>query len=159
VAVIEPARRRFVAEARTATLATIASDGRPRLVPVCFALAPEDIAGRPVIWTPLDEKSKRDPDPRHLARVRDILILPSVTLLVDRWDEDWSRLAWVRLYGAGELLEPQPHERDEHARALGALREKYPQYRDQDLEHRPVIRIRVERVVVWDAQEGSLSGA
>jgi PPOX class probable F420-dependent enzyme len=148
--ILTDSERAFLAAERRATLATTAGDGRPRLVPICFVLAERDDArGRPVVYTPLDEKAKRDPDPRTLARVRDILVLPEVTLLVDRWDEDWTRLAWIRLYGAGELLEPQPHERTEHAEAVRALREKYPQYRDQAIDARPIIRVSCDRAAVW----------
>ena len=43
---------RFVSEARTATLGTIAEDGRPRLVPICFVLDGD------VLFTPIDEKPK-----------------------------------------------------------------------------------------------------
>lgn len=149
---LDDAQRAFVAAARRATLATIAPDGRARLVPVCFALAPADGAdGHPVIWTPLDEKPKQAADPRALARVRDLLARPAVTLLVDRWEEDWTRLAWVRCYGTGELLEPEPREAHEHAAAVTALRAKYPQYAGHDLETRPVIRIAVDRVTAWGA--------
>jgi hypothetical protein len=83
--------------------------------------------------------------------VRDLLVLPEVTLLAERWDEDWSRLGWLRAYGTAELLEPESRERSEHAAALAALREKYSQYRDQRLEERPVIRILVTRSVSWGA--------
>ncbi len=66
--VLTPAARAFLAGARRAILATVAPDGRPRLVPVCFALAPDDDArGRPILYTPLDEKPKRVGDPHHLA--------------------------------------------------------------------------------------------
>ena len=148
--VLTPQERAFLSDARRATLATTAPDGRPRLVPGCFILAaaPDEV-GRPLVYTPLDEKPKQSPDPRRLARVQDLLVLPDVTLLVDRWDEDWSRLAWVRAYGVGELLEPQPHEREEHGRAVSALRDKYPQYRNQALEERPVVRIALTRAVSW----------
>lgn len=149
--VLSEAELRFVAGERRAVLATRAPDGRPRLVPVCYVLTGEDEHGRPILFSPLDEKPKRSADPYQLARVQDLLVLPEATLLVDRWDEDWSRLAWVRLYGTAELLEPQPHERDEHAAAVAALREKYPQYLDQGLEARPVIRIAVTRAVSWGA--------
>jgi PPOX class probable F420-dependent enzyme len=142
--------RAFVADRRTATLATTAPDGRPRLVPVCFVLASAvDAVGRAILYTPLDEKPKATTDPRGLARVRDLLILPEATLLVDRWDEDWNQLGWVRLYGRGELLEPEPHEVAEHAAAVDALRAKYPQYRLHDLESRPIIRIVVDRARAW----------
>ena len=43
----------FVAQARTATLGTIAEDGRPRLVPICFVLDGD------VLFTPIDEKPKQ----------------------------------------------------------------------------------------------------
>jgi PPOX class probable F420-dependent enzyme len=151
-AVLSPEQRRFLEECRRATLATRGTLDRPRLVPICYALAPTDDArGRAVLYSPLDEKPKRTDDPRELARVRDILVLPDVTLLVDRWDEDWSRLAWLRLYGTAELLEPQPHEAEEHAAALAMLRERYPQYREQRLEARPVLRIAVDRALDWGA--------
>src|SRR3954468_23672748 len=94
-----PGPRPFVAAGRTATLATLDPEGQPRLVPICFVVGADDRMGRALVYTPIDEKPKASPDPRRLARVRDLLILPAATLLVDRWDEDWSRLAWVRLYG------------------------------------------------------------
>lgn len=150
--VIMQDQRGFLAEARRATMASMSPEGRPRLVPICFAVADgTDTVGRVRVYTPLDEKPKRDADPRKLARVRDLLVLPEVTLLVDRWDEDWTRLAWLRAYGTGELLEPQQHERDEYAVAIKLLREKYPQYRDHALEDRPIIRISIDRVVDWSA--------
>jgi PPOX class probable F420-dependent enzyme len=153
--VLDHAQRAFVAGARRATLATTAPDGRPRLVPICHVLAPHDDAiGRPLVYTPLDEKPKRDADPHALARVRDLLVLPQATLLVDRWDEDWTRLGWVRLYGTGELLEPEPREVEEHADAVRALREKYPQYVGQSIDARPMLRIAIDRVVAWGTLEG-----
>jgi PPOX class probable F420-dependent enzyme len=128
-------------------LATIADDGSARLVPVCFALLEWDDRLRLV--TPVDEKPKRSADPHTLARVRDVLARPSVTLLVDRWDEDWSRLAWVRIHGRARLVEPSDHE---HAPALAALRARYPQYRAQRLERLPMISIEALRVVSWAAE-------
>jgi len=140
----------FIATARRAVLATIRPDGEPRLVPVCFVLADAaDDLGRAVIYSPVDEKPKASLDPRGLGRVRDLLVLPSATLLVDRWSEDWERLGWVRLTGRGRLLEPEPHERAEHAGALEMLRVKYPQYTTHDLETRPIIRITIDRVQRW----------
>lgn len=155
-AVLTPGERRLVAEARTATLATIRPDGHPRLVPVCFVLAEsDDPRRRPVLYTPLDEKPKRTPDPRNLGRVSDLLVLPEVTLLVQRWSEDWRELAWVRLEGRGEILEPEESERIEHARAVVGLRDKYPQYREQHIGSRPIIRIVVDLVSSWSATNGT----
>lgn len=149
-AILTDAERRFLDGERRAILATTAPDGRPRLVPVCYVLTDRtDSMGRPLIYTPIDEKPKRTDNPHDVARVRDLLVLPELSLIVDRWDEDWTRLAWLRLYGSGELLEPQPHEREEHAAAIAALRERYPQYATHDLESRPIIRVAVQRVVSW----------
>jgi PPOX class probable F420-dependent enzyme len=153
-AILQGEARMLVEAARTATLATRRPDGRPRLVPICFILAPAvDSRGRPVLYSPLDEKPKRVTDPHRLGRVADLLVLPEASLLVEHWDEDWSRLAWVRLEGRAELLEPQPHERADHAAAIAGLREKYPQYADQRLEGRPIIRIVADRVAAWSAAE------
>jgi coenzyme F420-0:L-glutamate ligase/coenzyme F420-1:gamma-L-glutamate ligase len=140
----------FIAGARRAILATIRPDGEPRLVPVCFVLADEpDDVGRPLIYSPIDEKPKQSADPQRLGRVQDLLVLPSVTLLVDRWSEDWGRLGWVRLSGRGQLLEPEPRERAEHEAAVAALRAKYPQYDAHALEGRPIIRMSIDRVQRW----------
>jgi len=144
--------RAFLVHARRAILATVSPSGAPRLVPVCFVVAAgDDRLGRPILYSPIDEKPKASPDPHALSRVQDLLVLPDVSLLVDRWDEDWTRLAWVRLYGRGSLLEPQPHEREEHATAVTLLRAKYPQYASHRLEGRPIIRIVVDRFRSWGA--------
>ena len=66
-------------------------------------------------------------------------------MLIDRWDEDWHHLAWLRIDGRASLAE-DPAER---ATAIAALRAKYPQYADHDLEARPLIRIAIERVRSW----------
>jgi PPOX class probable F420-dependent enzyme len=142
-------QRRFLADARSATLATIAPDGRPRLVPICYIVGSDARLARPRLYSPLDEKPKRSQDPHDLARVHDLLVLPEVSLLVERLSEDWSRLARLRLRGRGELLEPEPHERDEHAAAVADLRAKYPQYEGQDLDHRPIIRMTIDRSLSW----------
>jgi PPOX class probable F420-dependent enzyme len=148
--VLSPAERAFMAAERRAILATVTPEGRPRLVPVCFVLTDEkDRLGRPIVYTPVDEKPKKVEDPMRLGRVQDLLVLPEASILVDRWDENWTRLAWVRADGTGEILEPQPHEREDHAAAVAALREKYPQYREQALDQRPIIRLALTRAVSW----------
>jgi PPOX class probable F420-dependent enzyme len=144
------AERALLADARRAVLATIAPDGRPRLVPICFVLDPV----RPTIYTPLDDKPKRSVEPRSLARVRDLLADSRVSVLVDRWDEDWTRLAWLRCRGAASLLEPDGPGGEiagEHASAVIALRAKYPRYATHRLEARPLIRIAIERTTSWVA--------
>jgi PPOX class probable F420-dependent enzyme len=147
-------QRRFVEKRRTATLATTSETGQPRLVPICFVLA-DPAPGEPltVLYSPLDEKPKQGQDVRGLARVRDIAERPEVTLLFDRWSEDWSRLAWLRARGSASLIEPQ--EEDEvHQITVAALRVKYPQYRRHVIDVLPMIRVVIGEVVSWSASEG-----
>jgi PPOX class probable F420-dependent enzyme len=138
--ILSAEERAFVAAARTAILATTAPSGRPRLVPICFVIEGD------VVLSPLDEKPKRVVDPRTLARVRDLRTQRRVALLVHRWDEDWSRLAWLRLRGTARLLEPGEPE---HAAAIVPLRAKYPQYVSQAIDVRPMLRIELDRATSW----------
>ena len=113
-------------------------------MPVCFIV--DAVDGIRVI-TPIDDKPKATDDKRALARVRDIQARPTVSLLVERWDEDWSRLAWLRLSGRATVLEPSDVAPD----AARRLREKYPQYASHALESSPMIAIDIERAVSWGA--------
>ena len=125
------------AGARVARLATIAPGGAPHLVPVCYALAGGEV------FVPVDQKPKRGTD---LARLRNIRRDPRATLLVDHYDDsDWTSLAWVRLECEAGVVSPGSERQD----ALAALREKYRQYRAMALEDRPLIVLRVQRVVAW----------
>jgi PPOX class probable F420-dependent enzyme len=153
VSALDVRSRSFLDAARTATLATIASSGRPRLVPICFVLGPDAAGGRPRLYSPLDDKPKQSDDPHDLARVRDVMVLPEATLLVDRWSEDWTRLGWIRLDTRAELMEPEPRELAEREAAVVALRAKYAQYATHRLEDRPIIRFTVIRVVAWGRLE------
>lgn len=146
--VLTRTRRNALAGARRAVLATIGPDGGPRLVPICFTLDP----ARPVLYSPLDEKPKRA-GVYDLARVRDILRDPRVSVLVDTWDEDWSQLAWTRCEGRASLLEPDGPHAPEHHAAVVALRSKYPQYSTHDLAGRPIIRIELVRATGWVASD------
>jgi PPOX class probable F420-dependent enzyme len=120
-----------------ARLATLAADGAPHVVPIVFARA----GG--ALWSPIDGKPKRGGE---LARVRNVARDPRVALLLDRYDDDWTQLWWIRVEGRAAL-----HGAD--AAAEAALRGKYPQYRDVPLyaaEPR-LLRIEVARVLTWSA--------
>ena len=141
--ILSVAQRTFLESSRRAVLATIAPDGHPRLVPICFV-----VTGKPpLLYTPIDDKPKHTDDPLALARVRDIQGDPRVTVLVDRWDEDWTRLAWLRAEGRAMLVDSELGA--DHAAAVVALRAKYPQYETHRLEQRPLIRVTFERVTDW----------
>ena len=134
------AERRFVESMRVARLATADAVGAPHVVPVCYALLDDNL------YVTIDEKPKRA-GVRAMKRLRNIEENPSVAIVVDRYDDDWSRLAWVMLRGRAEILD----DGDEHDRAQAALRERYPQYRAMRLEPLPVIALRIGRVNAWGA--------
>ena len=134
----EERQRAFLNGRRVGRLATADAGGRPHVVPACFAL------GARGVYITVDEKPKRKAA-QPLKRIRNILENSSVALVVDRYDEDWSRLGWVMVRGSAEILE----NGDEHDRAQMLLRDRYPQYRRMVLEDLPVIAIRAERVTSW----------
>jgi PPOX class probable F420-dependent enzyme len=112
--------RRLVRTARVARLGTVGRDGDPHLVPVCFVLLDE------VVYTAVDHKPKRS---SRLRRVANIEATGRACLLADRYEEDWSRLWWVRVDGAGRVVT----DPGEAASAVAALVDKYEQY----AAHRP----------------------
>lgn len=126
-------------ELPVARLATIQPSGRPHLVPVCFAVAAGQVA------IAVDEKPKTT---TALARLRNIARDPRVALLVDRYDADWSRLAWLRIDGEAAVLERGEVRPD----ALAALRARYAQYAAMDLESRPLILVVPAAKTSWRAQ-------
>jgi PPOX class probable F420-dependent enzyme len=122
-----------------ARLATADADGRPHVVPVCYAF---DGAR---FFIALDEKPKRV-EATALRRVRNILARPDADLLIDRYDDDWSRLGYVLAHTRATLLASGAPE---HSHGVAALRERYPQYRSMALEERPLIALEPQRFSVW----------
>jgi PPOX class probable F420-dependent enzyme len=129
-----------VEAAPVARLATIDPDGRPHLVPIVFALAGD------TLYTAVDSKAKRS---RRLRRIENARKRPDVTVLVDEYDDDWSRLWWVRLRGRARVVESGA----EAERALELLREKYAQYRRAP-PGLPVLAVDVEEWRGWAADPG-----
>ncbi|HEX9375397.1 MAG TPA: TIGR03668 family PPOX class F420-dependent oxidoreductase [Actinomycetota bacterium] len=111
------ARQRFV-ESRVVRLATVRTGGGPHVVPCVF------VADGDRIVSVVDEKPKRS---KALQRLANIRANPRVSLLADRYDEDWLQLWWVRADGTATVVETGP-ERD---RAVALLQRKYAQYLDQ----------------------------
>jgi PPOX class probable F420-dependent enzyme len=134
---LSEAQRRFVETRRVGHLATADAGGAPFLTPVCFSLE------EATVYITIDEKLKRRDVP--LKRVRNILENPNTAFLVDRYDEDWTRLGYVMLRGRAEIL----YEGAEHDRAQALLRSKYVQYLAMNLGDLPVIALRIARVASW----------
>ncbi|WP_028478408.1 TIGR03668 family PPOX class F420-dependent oxidoreductase [Nocardia sp. CNY236] len=133
------AYRRFTASP-VARLATVSAAARPHLVPVVFAVVTE------VIYTAVDSKPKTTTALRRLAN---IAANPAVTVLADRYDDDWSNLWWVRADGDARIAGAA--EADLAKQRLAA---RYPAYRHQPPPG-PVIAIDVERWSGWCADERS----
>lgn len=133
--VFEQWQLELLEECRTGVLGTLAASGPPALVPVCYALSDGNIV------IAIDEKPKSG---RPLARLTNIERRPAVSFLVERYREDWTHLAWLRVEGEARV------ERGLDApAALGELRRRYAQYAAMDLEGRPLIRIVPHRVIGW----------
>lgn len=130
------ARDRFAA-APVATLATVRPDGTPHVVPVVFAVDGD------VVYTAVDAKRKTT---QQLTRLTNIEAHPQVSLLVDRYSEDWSQLWWVRADGAGAVHRSGPVL----AAGYTLLRHKYVQYERISLTG-PVVAIQVRRWLSWQA--------
>ena len=110
--------RERVAASRVARLGTIGRDGLAHLVPIVFVLDGD------TLYSAVDGKSKRS---RTLQRIENARRNPEVTVLVDEYDDDWSRLWWIRLRGRARVLD----EGEEASRALALLTAKYQQYGDE----------------------------
>ena len=133
----EWARGLLVAE-RVARLAYVDEEDRPRVLPVTFAVAGD------AVWSAIDQKPKRTPEP---ARVRHLRRRADAALVVDLYDDDWTRLAWFQLLGRVEVvpLESSPD-------ALAALAAKYEQYASQTPPG-PLLKLSVERTLHWRATD------
>jgi len=131
----------FLRSARSGHLATSDNKGRPHVIPFCYVFDGESI------YSVLDGKPKTTPL-RQLRRVRNILENPHVSVVIDHYEEDWSRLHFVLISGEARLLEAG----DEWLSAIALLRDKYPQYQQMDLDESPVIKINPITYFPWSAK-------
>jgi hypothetical protein len=65
--------------------------------------------------------------------------------MVDRYDEDWTRLGWVMIRGEATLLDSG----EEHIKAQQLLTVRYPQLSTMHIRDLPVISIQIKRVISW----------
>ena len=126
-----------LASARVARLATADAGGMPHVVPLVFVLL-----DRTIYWA-VDRKRKRS---QRLKRLTNIEENPNVAVVADHYDEDWSKLWWVRAAGKARIV----GDDNERIRALMALGTKYPQYREQEPDG-PVVAIDLGRISGWSS--------
>lgn len=136
---------KFVRESRLARLATVDERSKPLVLPVCYVFVNGNI------YTPIDKKPKTV-SPEKLKRIRNIMANPRVSLVIDRWSEDWTKLAYVSIAGRAEII----FEGAQYSSALVGLEQKYDQYKLMDLKNHglPVIKITPETFVAWGNFEG-----
>jgi PPOX class probable F420-dependent enzyme len=123
--------------ARVARLGLLDDRDRPRVLPVTYA-----VAGG-MLWSAIDSKPKRAG--REPARLRYLRRSPQAALTVDRYEDDWSGLAWVQVLGRVEIIGVE-----RAAPGLEALAGKYAQYRDEPPPG-PVLRLAPDRALWWRA--------
>jgi PPOX class probable F420-dependent enzyme len=126
----------LLAAERVGRLAFIDEEDRPRVLPVTYALLGDSV------WSAIDDKPKRAAEP---ARLRYLRRRPEAALCIDRYSDDWSRLAWVQLLGRVDILPA-----GESTAALEALSAKYEAYRERTPPG-PLLRLSVERALSWRA--------
>jgi len=129
-------RRRF-GGAPVARLSTIRRDGRPHVVPVCFAVEDD------VIVSVVDDKPKRT---NHLRRIDNVRVHPAVSMIADHYSDDWCELWWVRADGRCAVV----GDGAGHSHAIDLLAAKYAQYRARRPSG-PVLQIDVTGWHAWSA--------
>jgi len=119
-------------------MATADKRGHPLAIPVCYVFDGKEI------YSPIDEKPKKK-SPLALKRIKNIRANRHVSVVVDRYDEDRRRLAYVLIAGRAEVL----LKGRRHKKAVLLLRGKYPQYRQMAIHERPIICIKPTRLKSW----------
>ncbi len=129
--------RRRIDAAQVARLATVARDGRPHIVPITFTLDHD------TIYFAVDFKPKKTAD---LQRLRNIEANPSVSVLVDHYEDDWTKLWWVRVDGSARIV----IDGAVFEKGIALLTQRYAAYRSARPAG-PVVAIAVERMTGWSA--------
>ena len=137
---LSDAARAFLDGHSVAHLATAGADGAPHVIPLCYAR----IGDR--LYFVADDKPKRA-GPRALKRLTNIAANPRVALVVDDYDTDWSRLAYLLLHLDAAIVDDDA----EYDAALTALRQRYPQYKTMPLRRdtHPIVRMTPRRAHLW----------
>ncbi len=136
--VLTQKEKEFLSTGRVAHLATIGARGHPLVVPICYAFEDADV------YSSIDAKPKKIA-PLLLERVRNIRENSYVSMVVDRYEEDWSQLAYVLIRGRAKILTRGPR----HKKGVHLLRMKYPQYQEMVLEERPIIHVALDHAKSW----------
>lgn len=135
-------QQQFLEEMRVARFATSGVDSQPHVIPICYALV-ED-----TVFFTIDEKPKKQAV-APLKRLQNLIDNPKAALVVDHYEEDWTRLGWVMLQGRADILREGP----EHHLAQSRLRERYPQLKTMCIGTLPVVALRIAHIASWGLLE------
>ncbi len=122
---------------KVARLATADAQGRPHIVPIVFALDGN------TLYFAVDTKPKKTTD---LKRLKNIAANPAVSVLADHYENDWTKLWWVRADGTASVVTGSA----EAERAIDLLAHKYEQHR-RERPPGPVVAVHLDRVTGWSA--------
>jgi len=136
--VLNQRQKEFLSAGRVAHLATTDARGHPLVIPICYAFEDADV------YSSIDAKPKKMA-PLLLERVRNIRENSYVSIVVDRYEEDWARLAYVLIRGKAKILTRGPR----HKKGVHLLRMKYPQYQEMAIEKRPIIHVALNHAKSW----------
>lgn len=139
---ISPTKRelKFIQTQKIARMATVDKSGKPLVLPICYAYDGN------YIYTPIDKKPKRV-SPMQLKRIKNIINNPNVSVVIDRYYEDWARIAYIIIHGTAVVID----RGKEYHESLRILSEKYRQYEHMKLSQLglPVIKIIPNRFTSW----------
>ena len=135
----------IIDKARIARLATVDTECKPHLIPVVF------VFDNDCYFIPIDEKTKRS-RPEKLKRAKNIQQNPNVALLVDEYNEDWTKLFFIMIQGKACIIGGKELEQQNDLllleKAQKLLSDKYLQYQKTGIGEY-VIMIIPQKVITW----------
>ncbi len=117
--------RAFIDAARVCRIATVRADGEPHLIPVCPVYD-----GDTTLYVDLGPKS---------TTARALEHDPRITVLIDEYDADWTKLRKVILRCTAEAVTGEAQER-----VWEQIRRTYPQYASGDWTPRLTMALRIQ---------------
>jgi len=129
----------LIKEAKVARLATVDQKSHPYVVPVVFVFHENSF------FIPLDEKTKTV-NSRKLKRVKNIEKNSNVTLLIDKYQNDWKKLFFLMIHGKATVIDGNSKLMDKIHKLLIS---KYPQYKKIGIGN-SCIMINPTKVTFWN---------
>lgn len=114
--------KEFIGQARVCRIATVRADGEPHVIPVC------PVFDGTAVYVDIGPK---------YGSAEGVRANGQVAVLIDQYDDDWSRLKAVLLKCTAE-----PMQGEEQESTWAMIREKFPQYSSVGWEPRLTLALR-----------------